>query len=131
MRRAARLSIAAGALSLMLATLAGAYGSHALRDALVPAAWDGYRTAVEYQFYHGLGLLALGLLGERHHRPGMTAIGAGLFALALLLFCGGIYAVTLGGFEALAPAIPVGGVLFALAWLWFAVLALAPSPADA
>src|SRR5690606_1425754 len=48
------------AISLLAAALLGAYASHGMQSA-PPAAVDAVRTAVEFQFYHGLALLAVPL----------------------------------------------------------------------
>ena len=48
---------AAGA-SLLLATIAGAVGSHALTFADAQAL-RSFETAVQFQFFHGLGIIAI------------------------------------------------------------------------
>ena len=45
-----RFLLGAAALSLFVATLLGAYGTHGLRDTLTAAAWDAYEPAIAYPF---------------------------------------------------------------------------------
>ena len=44
------------------AVAAGAFGAHALRASLAPELLAVYQTAVQYHFWHALGLLAVGVL---------------------------------------------------------------------
>ena len=54
----------AGAILMALGVLLGAFGAHALKNSLTPEMLAVYKTAVEYQFYHSLGLLLIGLIGR-------------------------------------------------------------------
>ena len=113
---AIRLLIAAGALLLAVATALGAIASHALGASLDAAALHSFETAVEYQFVHSLGLLAVAILAERQaSRP--LLIGAALLIVGILLFCGGVYASSLDGPRWLAGLAPTGGVSLIAAWV--------------
>ena len=54
MSRIAVLAAGSGALAVVL----GAFGAHALRNVLDAASLQTWHTAVEYQFWHTLALLA-------------------------------------------------------------------------
>jgi len=56
-----RAATVCGALGALLAVAAGAFGAHGLRAQLEPAALAVWATAADYQMYHSLALLALGL----------------------------------------------------------------------
>ena len=45
---------------MALAVAFGAFGAHAVENILSPDRFDVYKTAVQYHFYHALGLLILG-----------------------------------------------------------------------
>src|SRR5690606_23699037 len=102
-----------------------AYASHGLGSA--PAASvEAIRTAVAFQFYHGLALLAVALLEPRlPHR--WTAAAGWLFAAGTLLFCGGIYLSHLAGLAPASRVAPLGGISFAVGWAVLAAAALIPS----
>jgi uncharacterized membrane protein YgdD (TMEM256/DUF423 family) len=119
MSRGSRLMITLAAVSLLLATLAGAYGSHGL--ALGPSERAAYDTAVAYQFYHSLGLGLVGLWHERHPDSRLLKSSAGALVIGLLLFCGGIYARTLGAPRSLEAIVPLGGLAFMAAWTTLAL----------
>ena len=78
-----------------------------------------FRTAAEYQMYHALALLAVGLVAPA--RPGRLLSIAGLcFVAGIVGFSGGLYAYTLTGMKEIVWIIPVGGLFFLLGWITFA-----------
>jgi uncharacterized membrane protein YgdD (TMEM256/DUF423 family) len=112
-----RFLLGAAALALAVATLLGAYGTHSLRDTLTAAAWDSYETAIAYQFYHGLGLIGTTLIAERYPESRLIALSGWLLLAGIIVFCGSIYATTLGAPAAVGSAAPLGGMAFMLGWL--------------
>jgi uncharacterized membrane protein YgdD (TMEM256/DUF423 family) len=91
---------------------------------LTPRALASLQTAVEYQFYHGLGLLAVAVLADRYPESRWLWLAGWLFIAGSVLFCGSLYATTLGGVAALGPLTPVGGIAFIGAWIALAAAAL-------
>ena len=133
-RSCGRLPLAASALLLALATIAGAVGAHALRTRWSAERLQVYDTAVRYQFYHSLGLLGMGLLLSRDGLrvmdprragpdPGYLRVlraAAGLVLAGIVLFSGSLYALTLGAPRWMGILTPVGGVALIGGWLLFA-----------
>ena len=76
-----------------------------------------YHTAVQYHFWHALGLLAVGILLAQKPDSGALAVGAWLLAAGIVLFSGSLYALALTGVRAIGAITPVGGVVFLAAWL--------------
>ncbi len=116
-----RFLLGAAALALLAATLLGAYGTHSLRDTLTAAAWDAYETAIAYQFYHGLGLIGTTLVAQRYPGSRLIALSGWLLLAGIILFCGSIYATTMGAPAAIGSLAPLGGMAFMLGWLALAV----------
>lgn len=112
----ARLWLSLGAVYGFLGVVLGAFGAHALRQRLSPEMLQVWHVGVEYQFYHALALLALGLLMLLRPAPGQTLAGIG-FALGILLFSGSLYALSLSGVRVLGAITPIGGLLFLLGWV--------------
>jgi uncharacterized membrane protein YgdD (TMEM256/DUF423 family) len=112
----AKLLLSLAALSLLLATVAGAVGSHALAfpDA---RALGSFETAVQFQFFHGLGIMAITAVGLAGRAGRLRALAAWLMLGGTLLFCGSIYARALGAPSGIVTLAPYGGVAFMLAWL--------------
>ena len=50
-----------GSIAALLAIVFGAFGAHVLRTRIAPELMPVYRTGVEFQFYHALGLILVGL----------------------------------------------------------------------
>lgn len=101
-----------------LGVAAGAFGAHALRDRLGPELVQTWETAVIYQMIHSVALfaLAVGVIGRV---PGSGWLdGAGWSWVAgIVLFCGSLYLLALGGPRVLGPVTPFGGAAFILGWL--------------
>ena len=113
------LLLSAAGVSLLLATIAGAVGSHALEfpDA---QALRSFETAVHFQFFHGLGVIAIALVGLAGRGGRIRAAAAWLMIAGTVLFCGSIYARALGATPDIVAAAPYGGVAFMVGWLAFA-----------
>jgi uncharacterized membrane protein YgdD (TMEM256/DUF423 family) len=110
-----KLFAAVAAASLLIATMLGAYASHGL-TAMEPRALGTVQTAVAFQFYHGLGLLAVALLQGRAASRTLQAAGW-MFVAGTVLFCGGIYVSSLLGSSAASAVTPFGGSAFIIGWL--------------
>ena len=111
-----RIALTLAAALLFIAVATGAFGAHALKARLEPDAMAVYQTAVQYHVWHGLGLLAVGLL--LLHRPDSVplAIAGWLFIAGIALFSGSLYALALTGNRGLGAVTPIGGVAFLGAW---------------
>ncbi|KAB0678962.1 DUF423 domain-containing protein [Aeromonas caviae] len=98
----------------LTATMLGAYGAHGLAaTGIVPSLLAAFNTAVQYQFFHALALLVLGLCDVRGKV--ITFAGA-VFVLGILGFSGSIYAMVLLGSKGLGLITPAGGLCFMLGW---------------
>jgi uncharacterized membrane protein YgdD (TMEM256/DUF423 family) len=118
----ARLALTLAAALLFAAVGLGAFGAHALRERLAPDLAAVYQTAVQYHFWHGLGLLAIGILLAQRPESGLLAAAGWLMVAGIVLFCGSLYALALTGIRGLGAVTPFGGVAFLAGW---AVLAWA------
>jgi uncharacterized membrane protein YgdD (TMEM256/DUF423 family) len=143
--------LALGALLSGLSVAAGAFGAHGLdqyfrvkyenEDYEKKAVIDGrevvlskrplaekfladVKTGAEYQMYHGLALLAVGILA--HWRPARGLNVAGwCFLFGCLSFSGGLYVYTLTNAKVIGMTIvPIGGVLFLAGWTSLAITIL-------
>lgn len=117
----AKLFVFLGSMNLFVGVALGAFGAHGLRARVSPEMLDVWHTAVEYQFVHALGLLALGSLLPQLTGPTAAVSTAGWLMLAgIIIFSGSLYGLVLSGARWLGAVTPFGGVLFLLAWLMFA-----------
>ncbi|HEY0231476.1 MAG TPA: DUF423 domain-containing protein [Dokdonella sp.] len=116
----ARLPLLAGAVAGAVAVALGAFGAHALRGMLDERALSTWHTAVDYQFWHALALLAVGLL-TRATSTRASKVAAIAFVAGIVLFCGSLYALALGAPHLLGVITPVGGIAFIAGWIALAV----------
>jgi uncharacterized membrane protein YgdD (TMEM256/DUF423 family) len=110
-----RFALIAGALLAALGVALGAFGAHGLRGLLTPEALGWWQTAVQYQLWHALGLLAIGAA----RLDGLRAAAALLLA-GTLVFSGSLYAMALTDLRWLGAVTPVGGALMIGGWLLLA-----------
>lgn len=114
------IASALGALTVAI----GAFGAHALAKLLESSGRvDTFETAVKYQMYHTLALLAVGLLLFRVEQP-VLQVAAWCFFLGILIFSGSLYVLCLSGITWLGAITPIGGTLFIVGWgaLFYAIL---------
>ena len=95
---------------------AGAFGAHALRARIDPDALAIWETAVRFQMYHALALLAAAWAAERW--PGSAAHASGwMLAAGTVIFSGSLYVLVLTGIRWLGAITPIGGVLLLAGWV--------------
>jgi len=111
------------ALCLFLAVGLGAFGAHGLRGRIDEAALAVYQTAVQYQFWHGLGLALVAILSR--HDPGSRLLcwSGWLLVAGIALFSGSLYLLVASGARGFGAVTPVGGLSFLAAWLVLVVYA--------
>jgi uncharacterized membrane protein YgdD (TMEM256/DUF423 family) len=114
------ISVILGGLLAALAVGLGAIGAHALKSQLTPERLETFHTAVQYQMYHAIGLVLVGLL-NLYHRSRWFDLSGWAMLLGIILFSGFIYAWLATGRRFLVYPVPVGGVAFILGWVLFVV----------
>lgn len=112
-----QFALAVGSLYGLLGVLLGAFGAHALSDRLSADMQAIWHTAVQYQFYHALALLAVGLLARQGLAGAGLATATICFALGTLIFSGSLYVLALSGVRWLGAITPIGGVLMIVGWI--------------
>ena len=121
--------IVVGALSGAIAVGLGAFGAHGLAERLDTRQLEVWRTAVHYQMFHAVALLALAARPPAQgRRPPFACAqrsralaGAGWALLAGTVgFCGSLYGLALGGPALLGPITPLGGAAFIVGWVLLA-----------
>lgn len=113
-----------GAIFAMIAVILGAFGAHALKDKFAEprfaAVWE---TAVQYQMYHALGLLMVGIVGHEALLGASSLLSwAGYLLLTgIILFSGSLYILAVTGIKKLGAITPIGGGLFISGWIVFII----------
>lgn len=118
-----RATLACAGLSGIVAVAMGAWTAHGAAAAVGSQALEWIRTGVQYQAWHTVALIGVGVLMAV--RPGrFLAAAAAAFALGILLFSGSLYGLALTGARAFAYVTPVGGIAMIAGWLLLAIYAL-------
>ena len=105
-----------GAINAFLCVAIGAFGAHGLKEKLSADMLAVYQTAVQYHFYHALGLVAVGLVLLHFPESRPVAWSGWTMLAGIVLFSGSLYVLSLTGVRWLGAITPLGGVAFLLAW---------------
>ena len=105
-----------GAINAFLCVAIGAFGAHGLKENLSTEMLAVYQTAVQYHFYHALGLVAVGLVLLHFPKSAPVALSGWMMLAGIVLFSGSLYVLSLTGVRWLGAVTPFGGVAFLLAW---------------
>ncbi|WP_290697351.1 DUF423 domain-containing protein [Amphritea sp.] len=112
----ARLIIICSALSGFISVAFGAFGAHLLKEQLSSRLYEVLQTGIQYQMFHTLALLGVGLLMLRQPIKGLS-LTAVLFLAGIIFFSGSLYAMALSGQHWLGAVTPIGGLLFLAGWM--------------
>lgn len=104
------------AISGLVAVILGAFGAHFLKGIISPEMLETYKTGIQYQFYHTIVLLAVGVLMSFFNSKALKW-SAYLFVIGMLLFSGSLYVMAISGVKALGIITPFGGVIWIAAWI--------------
>lgn len=117
-----KLFLILGTVLAGLAVALGAFGAHGLKKMASPETVAVYQTGVQYQMYHALALLVLGVLSDKYLSSFIQYSGI-CFLVGILLFSGSLYLiVSMQTMNKSVPtligiATPIGGLLFISGWV--------------
>ncbi len=121
----ARVFLLLGSINAFLAVALGAFGAHGLRSRLTTEMLDVYKTGVQYQMAHALGLILIALLLERRlAASGLAAWSGWLLTAGIVLFSGSLYVLSISGVRILGAITPLGGLCFLAGWALLVAAAL-------
>ena len=96
------------------------------RGILEPRQFESLQTAVNYQLFNSLGLLAMGISMRQETSRWLSLIAALLIG-GIVLFSGSIYLMLAGAPWPTALLTPMGGVLLITSWTFFGITLLRKS----
>ena len=99
------------ALSIAIAVLLGAFGSHGLEDKLDAQSLKTWQTAVLYHLTMSVALFAFSCKKKPYNLP------KALLFIGMVAFSGSLYLYVLSNFRPLVFFTPIGGVLMVIGWL--------------
>lgn len=107
--------IAAGVSGLFAVAL-GAFGAHALGDALGADMRAVFDTAGHYHFVHTLALLLAATAPGAGIPRGPLVLACLAWSFGIVVFSGSLYLLAVTGLAWLGAITPIGGVAFLLGW---------------
>ncbi len=115
-----RQTLVAGAILGALGVALGAFGAHALKNALIQnGRLETYELAVRYQYYHAFVMLITGLAMEKCNQASIRWASL-LILVGVVLFSGSLYFFAFTNIASFAMVTPIGGVFMLVGWIMLA-----------
>jgi uncharacterized membrane protein YgdD (TMEM256/DUF423 family) len=114
-----RFYLTIAAINGFLCVVFGAFGAHALEGRIDVALLATFQTAVQYQMFHTIALLAVAWMAQQTTMAVLRWSGR-LFLVGIVVFSGSLYVLALTGIRVLGAITPIGGVALLAAWLLLA-----------
>ncbi|MFN5538863.1 MAG: DUF423 domain-containing protein [Candidatus Melainabacteria bacterium] len=109
-----------------LSVLLGAFGAHFLKTRLSEYSLGIFQIGTQYQIYHALSLISLGIVCLFNQTNSQTFFSTQLlnsagycFVGGIIIFSGSLYALSLLGHKWLGAITPIGGLIFLAGWILF------------
>ena len=119
--------ITIGSIMTALAVILGAFGTHGLKGKVAYDLLQIYETGTYYLMIHAIGTLIYGLwfriVTSQTSLPKIRIWPVQFFWAGCLIFTGSLYAITFTGIRGFGMITPIGGLLFILGWIGFAIQA--------
>lgn len=116
-----KLVLLFSAISGVLSVGLGAFGAHALKGRLESFGnLATFQTAVQYQFYHTLALLFIGLFMSRFPSQSLNTSAYCMMA-GMVIFSGSLYILSIFNIKWLGAVTPLGGLGLIVGWAFLAV----------
>lgn len=110
-----------GSLAAMLAVMIGAFGAHAFKGYLATnQLQDTFETAVKYQIFHALGLLAVGILSF-HLKTSLVNWAGILLFIGMCIFSISLYLLCITKIKIFGAITPLGGLAMIAGWILLSV----------
>ncbi|OLN24208.1 hypothetical protein BTO30_02020 [Domibacillus antri] len=112
-----KLFMILGAVNAFLAVALGAFGAHGLEGKVEPKYLEIWKTAVQYQMFHAIGLMIVGLLMGQFPGSSLLNWSGWLMLAGIILFSGSLFVLAVTAISKLGAITPLGGLAFLAAWV--------------
>lgn len=119
-----KVLIILGAINAFLSVALGAFGAHGLEGKVEQKYMETWQTAVQYQMFHAVGLLIVGVLLGKFPASSLLTWSGWLMMIGIILFSGSLYVLSLTKISILGAVTPFGGVSFLVAWVLVVIAAV-------
>jgi len=104
------------AICACLAVAFGAFGAHGLKMILSPEMLTVYKTGVDYQMWHALGLGLIAVFSQQTQQSALLKWAGWMMFAGIVLFSGSLYILAIFNIKWLGMITPLGGFSFLGAW---------------
>ncbi|ADE72183.1 MULTISPECIES: DUF423 domain-containing protein [Priestia] len=119
-----KLFLIIGAINAMLAVALGAFGAHGLEGKISEKYLEVWKTGVQYQMFHAMGLFVIAFLLSKFPQSSLLTASGWIMFAGIVLFSGSLYVLSTSGIKVLGAITPLGGVAFIVAWILIVVAAV-------
>ncbi|OMP66548.1 DUF423 domain-containing protein [Domibacillus epiphyticus] len=112
-----KLFMILGAINAFLAVALGAFGAHGLEGKVEPKYLEIWKTAVQYQMFHAIGLMIVGFLMGQFPGSSLLNWSGWLMLAGIILFSGSLFVLAVTAISKLGAITPLGGLAFLAAWV--------------
>ncbi|ADF41991.1 MULTISPECIES: DUF423 domain-containing protein [Priestia] len=119
-----KLFLIIGAINAMLAVALGAFGAHGLEGKISEKYLEVWKTGVQYQMFHAMGLFVIAFLLNKFPQSSLLTASGWIMFAGIVLFSGSLYVLSTSGIKVLGAITPLGGVAFIVAWILIVVAAV-------
>ncbi|MFF2443359.1 DUF423 domain-containing protein [Priestia megaterium] len=119
-----KLFLIIGAINAMLAVALGAFGAHGLEGKISEKYLEVWKTGVQYQMFHAMGLFVIAFLLNKFPQSSLLTASGWIMFTGIVLFSGSLYVLSTSGIKVLGAITPLGGVAFIVAWILIVVAAV-------
>lgn len=108
------LFVKIGILCCALSVIIGAFGAHSLESTIADKI-ETFKTGVQYQIFHGLGLILIGILSKVLGLD--LSVSGYLMIVGIVLFSGSLYLISIYKYSFMGMIAPLGGLSFIISWI--------------
>ena len=118
-----KLFLILGSINAATAVSMGAFGAHLLKTRITEDMLFVFQTAVQYHFYHSLGLMIIGVLTIHFKPEKYIKIAGWIMFIGIILFSGSLYTLSTTSMRWVGLITPIGGIAFIVSWVFIAITA--------
>jgi uncharacterized membrane protein YgdD (TMEM256/DUF423 family) len=116
-----KLFLILGSVNGATAVSMGAFGAHFLKTKIPEDMLFVFQTAVQYHFYHSLGLMVIGVLAIHIKPEKHLGIAGWIMFIGIILFSGSLYVLSTTATRWVGMITPFGGIAFIVSWVFIAI----------
>ena len=116
-----KLFLIFGSINAATAVSMGAFGAHSLKTKITEDMLYVFQTAVQYHFYHSLGLMIIGVLAIYIKSEKYLSIAGWIMFIGIMLFSGSLYILSTTTTRWIAVITPFGGIAFIISWVFITI----------